>query len=300
MSSSDILVSTQWLTDHLDDARLRIFDCTGCFQGAQNVGRERHYALHHIPGAAYLDVANPRGELTDPNASLGFTWPGPEQFTAAMGRLGVGNDCRVILYSGACPDSPGSGLTWATRAWWVMHHYGVDCAILDGGWAKWQAEARPVSDQPTVFPPARFQCAPDWRNGLGLKEDVLAAIAGDNTCLVDSLSEQSYRGEGDSNYGTFGPRKGHITGARNVDFDSVTDPASGCFLPAAQLRERFEKAGVDLDKPVITYCGGGIGATATGFALKLLGKEDVRMYDGSLREWSSDPALPMTDLSGTK
>src|SRR5690606_4556242 len=116
-------------------------------------------------------------------------------------------------------------------------------------------------------------------------------------CLLDSLSAQSYRGEGDGNYGTFGPRKGHITGARNVDFGSVIDPATRCFLEPAELRRRFEQAGVDLDRPVISYCGAGIGATATAFALKLLGKEDVRIYDGSLREWANDPSLPMTDLS---
>lgn len=299
MTTHEILVSTQWLADHLDDPSLRIFDCTGCIgKGYQNLGREKHYDRHHIPGAAYLDIANGRGELTDPEAALTFTWPKPGQFAAAMGRLGVDNDCRVILYAGPNPDAPGSGLTWATRAWWLMHHYGVDCAILDGGWKKWQAEGRPVTDEPTVFPPADFRIAPDWRRGLALKEDVLDAVSGASACVLDSLSAESFRGEGDPNYGTFGARKGHITGARNVDFESVTDPATGCFLPVEQLRERFDRAGVGLDRPVITYCGGGIGATTTGFALKLLGRNDVRLYDGSLREWSSDPDLPMTDPAG--
>jgi thiosulfate/3-mercaptopyruvate sulfurtransferase len=297
MIRNPILVSTQWLVDHLGDPELRIFDCTGCIQGGQNLGREKHYLKHHIPGAAYLDVANPRGELTDAAAPLGFTWPTPEQFEQAMGRLGVDNECRVILYTGPNPEGPGNGLTWATRAWWLMHHYGVDCAILDGGWAKWQAEGRPVTEQPTEYPATTFRSAPDWQRGLAGKGDVLETIGGSQTCLLDSLSSHSYRGEGDPDYGTFGPRKGHITGALNLEFELVADPATGTFLPVEQLRERFEQAGVDLTKPVITYCGGGIGATATGFALKLLGKEDVRLYDGSLSEWTNDPALPMTDLS---
>lgn len=300
LATQNILVSTAWLAEHLNDPNLCIFDCTGCTgPNYQNLGREKHYNLHHIPGAAYLDVGSPKGELTDPDSPLPFAWPRPEQFAATMGRLGVNAHSRVVLYAGPNPDVPGSGLTWATRAWWLMHHHGIDCAVLDGGWTKWQTEGRPVSSEPTVYPPTTCQVAPDWTRGLALKSDVLVAVTERHACVVDSLSPASYRGEVDRNYGTFGSRKGHITGAVNVNFESMTDPATGCFLPPAQLRARFDAAGTALDKPVITYCGGGIGATCTGFALKLLGKEDVRVYDGSLWEWANDPSLPMTDLTAT-
>lgn len=295
----DYLVTTAWLADHLDDPSLRLFDCTGCIgAGYFNKGREKHYDLHHIPGAVFLDVANPKGELTDPEATLPFTWPKPAQFEAAMGRLGVDNHCHVILYAGPNPDVPGSGITWVTRAWWLMHHYGVNCAILDGGWQKWIAENRPVSKQRNDYTPTHFNAAPDWENGLARKADVLAAVVDHTSCIVDSLSPESYRGDIDRNYGTFGVRKGHITGARNVHYETLTDAESGCFKNSEQLRECFQEAGVSMMRPVITYCGGGIGATAPGFALKLLGKHDVKIYDGSLWEWANDPSLPMTDLTG--
>lgn len=302
MNSPDasFLVSTEWLEKHLADSALRIFDCTGSLgSDYANLGREKHYDVHHIPGAAYLDVANPKGEMSNPDAALPFTWPTEAQFEATMSRIGVDNQCRVILYSGPDPVAPESGIgtTWATRAWWLMHHFGVDCAILDGGWRKWVHENRPVSSVPHAYPPATFKAREGWNRGLAMKEDVLDAINVASACLIDSLSPESYRGEVDRNYGTFGSRKGHITGAVNVNFASLVDPLTGCFLPLELLRKRFENGGANTQGKVITYCGGGIGATMTGFSLKLIGHDNVAIYDASLMEWANDPSLPMTDPS---
>lgn len=300
MNSSDTsyLVSTDWLGKHLNDSGLRLFDCTGILgPDYQNAGRERHYDLHHIPGAAYLDVANPKGELSDPAAAVPFTWPTQAQFDAAMCRIGVDNTCRVILYGAPNPETPGSGVFWATRAWWLMHHFGVNCAVLDGGWQKWQQEGRPISTAPRTYPPTIFASSPAWRKGLALKQEVLAASKDGSCQIVDSLSPESYRGEVDKTYGAFGARKGHIPGARNVHFQGMLDPDNGCFLDAAQLRQRFAEGGIATRGHIITYCGGGVGATLTGFALKLIGHDDVALYDGSLMEWANDPELPMTSLA---
>lgn len=293
--ASSYLVSTDWLAAHLADPALRIFDCTGMLDASYcNTAREAHYDRQHIPGAAFLDIASPKGELADPAAPLPFTWPAQARFEAAMGRNGVDNGCRVILYAAPSPGLAGSGVFWATRAWWLMHHFGVDCALLDGGWQKWLAEGRPVSSVPQAYPAATFTASPSWPRGLARKADVLEAVTTGSACILDSLSPESYRGEVDKAYGAFGQRKGHISGARNVHFATMTD-ANGCFLDTARLRQRFEQGGVDLQGRIITYCGGGVGATMTGFALKLLGHDDVALYDGSLMEWSNDPALPMTD-----
>lgn len=301
---SNYLVSTEWLEQHLGDPDLRIFDCTGALDpDFVNHGREKHYNRHHIPGAAYIDVASPKGELTDPDSPLPFTWPTAEQFEATMRRLGVDEKCRVVIYAGPHPDAPAAtnvGVTWATRVWWLMHHAGIRCAVLDGGWQKWVREGRPSTSVPHHYAPTNFHVQPDWRRGLALKEDVLEAVQQGTACIVDSLSPQSYRGEVDKQYGSFGTRRGHITGAVNVYFESLTDPATGCFLPLDRLRERFAQGGVPEDGPVITYCGGGIGATMTGLALKMLGHDDVAIYDGSMWEWNADPSLPMTDPSQTR
>lgn len=300
-STKDILVTTDWLAAHLSDADLRVFDCTGSVgPDFINRGRERHYDVHHIVGAAYLDVGSPKGEMSNPDGVFPFTWPTEAQFEATMSRLGVANNSRVVLYAGPNPDAHGGnnvGTTWATRAWWLMHHFGIDCAMLDGGWQKWVRENRPVSSKASVYPPTSFKAGSNWRRGLAMKEDVLRAANTGSACIVDSLSPASYRGETDKQYGSFGNRKGHIKNAVNAYFESMTDPATGCFLAPDLLRQQFAVGGVKTEGPVITYCGGGIGATMTGFALKLIGHDDVAIYDASMMEWNANTELPMTDPS---
>lgn len=298
----EYLVSTDWLARHLDDPDIRIFDCTGSVGTTDflNHGRETHYARHHIPGAAYLDIANPRGELADPSATLPFTWPTTERLAKAIGGLGISATSRVVLYAGpnaGTPNPVAVGQTWATRAWWLLHHAGVDVALVDGGWRKWADEGRPVSDRPIHYEPTTFVVSPGVRRGLATKEDVLDAVHNDSSAIVDALSPESYNGEEDKQYGTFGTRRGHITNAVNIYFGSLVDADSGCFIDRGRLHDLLCASGLRTRGKVITYCGAGIGATMTGFALKLSGIDGVAVYDASMMEWNADPNLPMTDPS---
>ena len=151
--------------------------------------------------------------MSNPDGVQPFTWPTQAQFEATMSRIGVDNQCRVILYCASAAPAPANDVFWATRAWWLMHHFGINCAMLDGGWQKWAAEGRPVATAASTYPATTFKAGASWRKGLALKEDVLAAINASGKQIVDSLSPESYRGEIDKNYGVFGVRKGHITGA---------------------------------------------------------------------------------------
>lgn len=291
-----ILVSTDWVAEHLLDPTLRVFDCTGRLgPGYVNSGCDLHYRKHHIPRASYLDVANPQGEMSDPDAGIPFTWPTATQFAATMAKIGVDNQCRVILYAAPDVNMPGSDIFWATRAWWLMHHFGVDCAVLNGGWTKWLAEKRPVSAELHTYPSTEFTVAPGWRRGLATKDTLLEALNNHSACIVDALSPESYRGEIDKFYGTFGSRKGHISGAVNIPFQELPDPDTRCFPDSMVLRDLL-KAKTSSDR-IITYCGSGVGATLTGFVFKLAGWNDVSVYDASLMEWANDPLLPMTDRS---
>lgn len=298
----EYLVSTGWLAERLDDPDIRIFDCTGSVGTAdfRNHWREMHYVRHHIPGAAYLDIANPRGELADPNATLPFTWPSSERLAEAIGGLGICATSRVVVYAGpnaGTPNPAAVGQTWATRAWWLLHHAGVDVALLDGGWQKWLDERRPVSAQPVQYEPTSFVVRPDARRGLATKQDVLDAVHTSSSAVVDALSPKSYNGQEDKQYGTFGTRRGHITNAVNIYFASLIDAGSGCFIDRDRLQDRLRASGLRPHGKVITYCGGGIGATMTGFALKLCGRDDIAVYDASMMGWNADPSLPMTDPS---
>ena len=92
------------------------------------------YDAGHIPGAVFLDI---QAEISDPDTRLRFMAPAPERFAEAMGRLGIGDDARVVLYSAG-------SIMWATRVWWMLRAFGFDgAAVLDGGFEKWRGEGRP-------------------------------------------------------------------------------------------------------------------------------------------------------------
>jgi thiosulfate/3-mercaptopyruvate sulfurtransferase len=278
------LVDTAWLEAHLTDPDLRVFDCTTSltpdpatiFRVAS--GRT-DWARAHVPGAGFLDVD---GELSDRTSGLLFTLPTPERFAAVMSEHGVGDGIRVVLYSA-------KSHIWATRVWWMLRVFGFDgAAVLDGGWEKWTREGRPVGAGACAYPPARFEAR--LRPGLVAGTTEVAASAGrGGACLINALAARVHTGESELHHG----RPGHIPGSVNVPYLDLVDPATGAFRPAAELRARLEAAGALAAPRVISYCGGGIAATAVALALALLGRDDVAVYDGSMQEWCADPARPV-------
>jgi len=295
-TNPEYLVETDWLESRLRDVDLRVIEVTGVHNAErENVAKAMCYDKRHIPGAVFLDVASFRGPFSDPNGAFPLTWPTAAQFEAIMGQLGVGNDSRVILYASTVGQRLYSCALWCTRAWWIMHHFGVRCAILNGALEKWIAEGRSVSSVPGYYPPTSFRADPQWRRGIVYKEDVLAALQGDGSCcVVNALPSEFYLGTSKLVYG---PRKGHITGSVSVPMPALVDWDTGVFASAEAMQTHFAQAGVLSADRVITYCGGGGCATTDGFALALLGYTRVAMYDNSLYEWAADPSLPMTDPS---
>ena len=120
------------------------------------------------------------------------------------------------------------------------------------------------------------------------KGEVRRAIGDGAICTLNALLPEQHAGSGGNSYG----RVGRIAGSVNVPAARLIDPATSTFLPAEELRRRFDSVGA-LDKEVITYCGGGIAASADAFALVMLGHDRVRLYDASMSEWANDPSLPM-------
>ncbi len=293
-SNPQYLVETDWLEAHLRDADLRIIEVTGLLNSKrENTAKETLYDKRHISGAVFLDVASHDGQFSDPNGAFPLTWPTPAQFEAIMGQLGVGNDSQVVLYASTGGQTLYSCAMWCTRAWWIMHHFGVHCVILNGALEKWIAEARPVSSASGYYPPTSFRADPEWMRGIAYKEDVLNALQGDGSCrVVNALPTEEYMGTSKIVYG---PRKGHITGSVSVPMPALVDWETGVFASAEDMQAHFEQADVLSAESVITYCGGGGCASTDAFALALLGHTRVAMYDNSLFEWGADPSLPMTD-----
>ena len=291
------LVETAWLADHLDDPAVRILDVTAMLtRDLVNRARTEQYERGHVPGSSFCDVGSGHGELSDPDAPLPWTWPSAEGFAAVMGRHGIDRGTRVVIAARTPRPGIDSGTMWCTRAWWTMHHMGVDAAILRGGIEAWEDDGRPlVTDVPEIEP-TTFEVEPGWEAGRADRADVLAAVTEGSACVIDSLPASSFDGT-DAGYG---PRKGHIEGAVNVPFRDLIEAETARFVAADEMRRLLDEAGA-LDRPrVITYCGGAIAATVDAFALALMGHEHVAVYDGSLMEWAADPELPMDDPSGDR
>jgi thiosulfate/3-mercaptopyruvate sulfurtransferase len=275
----DSLVTAEWLAANLDAPDLVVIDCTVLVQpdgegGVRVVSGRDKYQEGHIPTAGFADLM---GELSDAASPMQFALPSPEEFAAAMRALGVSDDSRVVLYDDG-------RAAWAARVWWMLRWIGFDeAALLDGGFAAWTAEGYPVSSEAVARAPGTLTVA--LREELiADREEVLAAIKDDAVHIVDVLPAAHYRGEM-----AMYARPGHIPTATNLPMTSLVDE-TGRFRPRDELEALL--AG-DRDARSITYCGGGIAASANAFIMTRLGYKDVAVYAASLQEWAADESLPM-------
>jgi thiosulfate/3-mercaptopyruvate sulfurtransferase len=295
-------VTTEWLAAHLSDPRLRVVDVRwrSRYENGRGISFDDHdgYLAGHIPGAVFAGMI---ADLSDPRHPIPDMLVGPDPFAQVMGRLDIGSDTTVVAY-----DNMGFPLGSA-RLWWALSYYGHDrVRVLDGGLRAWQAEGRALSTDVPGPEPATFtaRVRPDWKAS---KEDVVAAIGRPGTVIVDCLTPELYRGGGERHL--WGQRPGHIPSAVNVPYMANIDPAlatvtalerermlatgrSFTFGSPETLTNLYGKAGVTPDREVITYCGRGYAAACGLLALKVLGFERARLYDGSWAEWSADTALP--------
>ena len=198
-----------------------------------------------------------------------------------MSALGMSWDTLVVTYSAA-------NHWWASRMWWMLRVFGHErAAVLNGGFQKWRKEGRPIeggSARPCAK--AHYDARGARREMVASKDDVLAAIGNADTCTINALRPEQHTGTGGVYYG----RRGHIKGSVNLAAVRTVD-GNNVYKSADELRHMFAEP---LSKPaVITYCGGGIAATADTLVLTMLGHNNVRLYDASLSEWARDPALPM-------
>ena len=272
----DSLVTTDWLEAELGAADLRVVDATLFLPGSGRDGRAEYEAAH-IPGAVFFDIE----DIADETSALPHMLPPEHKFASRMQSLGLGDGHRVVVYD----NSP---LHSAARAWWMLRLFGAHhVAILDGGLTKWIAEGRPMASGRETHRHGHFTAALD-RNAV-VDKAAMRRLVGSSEEIVDARPAARFAGaEAEPRPGM---ASGHMPGARNA-------PQSGFFNPdnswktGEALRAIFDRAGVDLAKPMVTTCGSGVTAAVVLFGAHLLGKDDVRLYDGSWSEWGADPATP--------
>ena len=273
------LVSTDLLAGHLNDSRWLIADCRYNLKDEGWGGAQ--YASGHIPGAVYVSLAkNLSGPRTGSNGR--HPLPSPETMAATFARLGMGDDTQVVAYD----QDAGS---FASRLWWMLRYLGHDAAaVLDGGFAKWMREGRPLRSGHERRTASAF--TPRIRAGVRLTVDEVAARLGDpSVLLVDARSPERFEGRPDP----LDVVPGHIPGASNRHYrDNIG--ADGTMRPARELQADFARV-LQGHAPadVVMYCGSGVTACHNLLAMEHAGIHGARLFPGSWSEWEADPERPV-------
>ena len=288
------VVDTEWLAAHAD--AVVIADVRWYLDGRS--GREA-YDRGHIGGARFVDLDT---DLSGPptTGSGRHPLPAPEDFAAAMGRLGIGDDTAVVAYDDA-------GGVMASRLWWMLDALDCAAAVLDGGIDAWTAAVLDggidawtaavvdggidawtgaLSTEAPSWPAANFTARPWPSDRLATIDEVDAARSDPSHVVIDARSVERYRGEPNA----IDPRFGHIPGAVSMQVgDNLRD---GRLRPASELRARYAEAGAE-DRQVIAYCGSGVSACHDLLAIRHAGLDDGRLFVGSWSAWGSDPDRPL-------
>ncbi|OXM48760.1 sulfurtransferase [Amycolatopsis alba] len=243
------------------------------------------YREAHLPGAVYVDLDTAlAGEPGD-----GGRHPLPEAGTLQqhLRAAGVRAGHPVVVYD----DSDGSV---AARAWWLLRWAGhTEVAVLDGGFAAWAEEERPLTGEVPSPPEGDIVVEP---GGMPVLDAAGAATLARDGLLFDARAKPRYAGETEP----IDPRAGHIPGAVNAPFSGHL-AEDGRWRDASELAERFEGLGVTPETPVGVYCGSGVTASSVVLALEVSGHPaPVALYTGSWSHWSRDPERPVAtgDLPG--
>lgn len=262
----DVLIEPDVLLHKLGSPNLKIFDATFLLnQNEGEPGALERYQEAHIPNAVFLDHLR----LADPNSAYQFTVPSDEVLGKALGQLGINNDSEVVVYST-------SMIAWATRIWWLLRYAGHEnVRVLNGGLSIWQASGGEVEAGESSYQPSTF--AVNAQAGWFVrKEDVLATLDDDQVTTINALPEAVYD-------------QSHIAGSHCLPCSIFMDQGASLY-PDSELKKSL--GDVEMDKRVITYCGGGIAATVNAVVHKLVGNPNVAVYDGSMSEWTGE-GLPV-------
>jgi len=272
----DVLGSTDWVAQHLDDPHVRIIEADEDIL---------LYEIGHIPGAVKLDW---HSELQDP---LERDFVDRTGFERLMSEKGIGNDTTVVLY--------GDKNNWyATYSFWLFKLYGHrDVRVMDGGRLKWEQENRPWTRETKTYPAAEYHAGERDGSIRAFRDDVQRQMEA-RLPLIDVRSPQEYKGEliHMLDYPQEGaPRGGHIPTAKSIPWGTAANAQDGTFKTADELRGIYqEQNGITPDRDVISYCRIGERSSHTWFVLKyLLGYPEVRNYDGSWTEWGNLVGAPI-------
>lgn len=273
-----VLVSTQWLNDHLNDPNVRVVEVD-----VDTAAYESGHILGAVSWSWKTDLSDAvRRDITP--------W---YQFESLLTRSGIEPQTTIVIY--------GDNNNWfAAWAFWQLKIYRhADVRLLDGGRKKWLAEGRELTDAVPQFTPTKYSAPREDFSIRAYLSDVQAAVKSRSKVLVDVRSPQEFTGEilAPPGLPETCQRGGHIPGARNIPWGKAANE-DGTFKSFDELKEIYATEGVNGSKPIISYCRIGERSSHTWFVLKyLLGYKDVVNYDGSWTEWGNLVGAPVERTS---
>jgi len=287
------LVGTAWLKSNLDkvvilDVRnnIKSFTALPRFIKDKNSGQLILVDTGgHIPNARFIDYSKLRSKRVIGDMTIDHMLPDKATFERLIQSAGVnGNDTLIIMSEG----EDNGDMTSATRLYWSLKYFGQDhMAILDGGMTQWLKDGGEATNQITKNSAGNWVATAERSSILATSEDVKKAIKEKNAQLIDTRPVSQYLGTYKKPYVY---AKGHIPGAVNLPNELITGPnGNATFTSANEIKEISKLLNIDTGKEIITYCNSGHLATGSWFMYsEVLGKKNVKMYDGSMHEWTSE------------
>ncbi|MGQ0429115.1 MAG: sulfurtransferase [Gammaproteobacteria bacterium] len=272
------LIATAALAERLADPDWLVADCR--FDLADPQAGTRAYRAGHIPGAIHADLER---DLSAPVTAATGRHPLPPvaALEQTFSQFGIATRTQVVVYDA------GSG-AYASRLWWMLRFLGHDAvAVLDGGFATWTEEGRPVSVELPGRAPARFAARP--RQAMLLEAPAIPAALARGELLVDVRGAERFRGEVEP----IDAVAGHVPGAVNLPYLENLGPDGRFRDPAALASLWRERTGIAPGAGIICMCGSGVTACQGLLALEIAGIRGGRLYAGSWSEWIRDPARPV-------
>ncbi len=273
----EVLVSTDWVADHLSDPSIRIVESNE---------DTLLYASGHLPGAVHVDWT------ADLNDQIRRDYITSKGFAALMSRIGATPKTTVVFYGD-------KNNWWACYAFWVFQLFGhKNARVMDGGRLKWEKEGRSLTREVPSYAATKYPAVPRKDAPIrAFRQQVISHVKSKGQ-LVDVRSPEEYAGTrmhmpDYPNEGAL--RGGHIPGAKSIPWARAINPEDGTFKTAAELTDLYGKTNqLKKDKPTIAYCRIGERSSHTWFALKyLLGFRNVKNYDGSWTEWGNSVGVPI-------